>query len=272
MRLRITHETTYKYLTPANSVTQLLHVMPRGHDGQFVVEWRVELDHDCRVRMATDAYGNYVHSFSLAGPVESLTILAAGEVETEDTSGVIRGEVERFSPTVFLRETQLTKCDTALARFAEKTAAGKSDRLSRLHAINTAILDRMRFDSRVTDTTTPAGDAFRASHGVCQDFAHIFIAAARHLKIPARYVGGYLYHPQTEDQEAGHGWAEALVDDIGWIAFDPAHGRSATDAYVRVAVGLDYLGAAPVRGARHGGTEETMSVRVVVEDIGRSHG
>jgi transglutaminase-like putative cysteine protease len=264
MRLRITHETTYKYLSPANSVTQLLHMAPRGHDGQFVVEWRVELDRDARLRMATDAYGNYVHSFTLAGPVETLTVTAIGEVETEDTQGVIRGQVERFSPSVFLRETQLTKCDGSLRRFADKIAAGKKDRLSLLHDLNAAILKRMRFDPEVTDTTTPAVDAFVASHGVCQDFAHIFVAAARHLGIPARYVGGYLYQPESPDQGAGHGWAEALVDDLGWVAFDPAHGKSADDTYVRVAVGLDYLGAAPVRGARQGGAGEEMAVRVSV--------
>ncbi len=268
MRLRVTHETTYTYGAPANSVTQLLHLEPRGHDGQFVVEWRVELDHDCRLRLATDALGNKVHSFTLAGPVTSLTITAAGEVETDDTGGVVRGQIERFSPTVFLRETALTKCDGKLRRFAEKIAAGDPEPVPRLHALNTAILERMRFDTGATDTTTPAADAFLAGHGVCQDFAHIFIAAARHIGIPARYVGGYLFQPDLAEQEAGHGWAEALVEDLGWVAFDPAHGRSANDAYVRVAAGLDYLGAAPVRGARHGGSGETMSVRVKVEDIG----
>jgi transglutaminase-like putative cysteine protease len=268
MRLRVTHETTYTYRTPANSVTQLLHMEPRGHDGQFVVEWRVEIDHDSRLWLATDAFGNNVHSFTLAGPVSSLTITAAGEVETDDTNGVVRGQIERFSPTVFLRETALTKCDGKLRRFADKIAAAEAEPIPRLHALNAAILDRMRYDPAVTDTTTPAAESFLAGHGVCQDFAHIFIAAARHLGIPARYVGGYLFQPDATEQEAGPGWAEALVEGVGWIAFDPAHGRSANDAYVRVAVGLDYLGAAPVRGARHGGGDEKMSVRVTLEDIG----
>jgi transglutaminase-like putative cysteine protease len=241
---------------------------PRGHDGQFVVEWRVEIDHDCRLRLATDAFGNNVHSFALAGPVNSLTIAASGEVETDDTGGVIRGQIERFSPSVFLRETALTKCDGKLRRFADGIAAAEQDPIPRLHALNAAILDRMRYDTAVTDTTTPAAEAFLAGHGVCQDFAHIFVAAARYLGIPARYVGGYLFRRDGTEQEAGHGWAEALVEDLGWVAFDPAHGTSATDAYVRVAVGLDYLGAAPVRGARHGGSGERMSVKVIVEDIG----
>ena len=72
--------------------------------------------------------------------------------------------------------------------------------------------------------------------------------------MPARYVGGYLKRSDgVVGQEAGHAWAEAFVPDLGWVAFDPTNGISATDAHVRVSVGLDYLGAAPVRGTRHGG-------------------
>ena len=121
-------------------------------------------------------------------------------------------------------------------------------------------------------------------HGVCQDFAHVFIAAARHLGHPARYVGGYLFQPalshwqsqgsagqtqSTDAQDAGHAWAEALVPHLGWVGFDPANGISPTDAYVRVAVGLDYLGAAPVRGTRYGGGGESLAVKVIVHDASR---
>jgi transglutaminase-like putative cysteine protease len=268
MRLQIRHETTYNYDTPALSVTQVLRLTPRGHDGQFVVDWRVEVDHDCHLRQATDAFGNIVHSFALSGPVSSLTVTALGEIETEDTHGVVRGEVERFPSTIFLRETALTRSSGDLRQFAEDITAGETDKLSLLHALNNAIHNRMRFDTGRTDASTPAMEAFAAGHGVCQDYAHIFIAAARHLGLPARYAGGYLFHADMAEQKAGHGWVEALVEDLGWVAFDPANGISATDAYARVAVGLDYLGAAPIRGARHGGSEETLDVRIRVDDIG----
>src|SRR5215470_10938605 len=106
--------------------------------------------------------------------------------------------------------------------------------------------------------------------GVCQDLAHIFIAAARSLKVPARYVGGYFCRADgVVQQEAGHAWAEAFVPDLGWIAFDPANGMCATDAHVRVAVGLDYLGAAPVRGTRYGGGSEQLTVAVQVDQAAR---
>ena len=98
----------------------------------------------------------------------------------------------------------------------------------------------------------------------------MFIAAARHLGVPARYVGGYFHRADgVTQQDAGHAWAEAYVPALGWIAFDPANGICTTNAHVRVAVGLDYLGAAPVRGARRGGGTESLTVNVLVDQAAR---
>ena len=299
MRLRISHETAYHYASPAGRAIQILRLTPRGHEGQFVVHWRIDVDRDCRLQSSTDPFGNRVHSFTVEGPVESLTITAEGEVETQDTSGVVRDQVERLPTGIFLRETPLTACDEAIHGIDEEvaTSAGSTP-LDVFHALMLAINERLRFDVDATDTGTSAAEAFAHGHGVCQDFAHVFIAAARHLGYPARYVGGYLFQgqpmldgaikgqsqggqsqvqgsaaqqvpPLVTTQNAGHAWAEALVPGLGWVGFDPANAISPTEAYVRVAVGLDYLGAAPVRGTRYGGSGETLSVRVLVRDSTR---
>jgi transglutaminase-like putative cysteine protease len=123
----------------------------------------------------------------------------------------------------------------------------------------------MVFDTDPTHAATTAPEAFALKRGVCQDLTHVFIAAARNLGIPARYVGGYFCRGDgVSEQEAGHAWAEAFVPELGWVAFDAANGICGTDAHVRVAVGLDYLGAAPLRGAHYGGRGEALSVRVRV--------
>ncbi len=154
-----------------------------------------------------------------------------------------------------------------MRRFAENVnASATADRLDLMHRLMDGIRDRLRFDADTTGPGTSASEAFALRHGVCQDFAHIFIAAARHLGFPSRYVSGYMLHNDgRREHEAGHAWAEALVADLGWVGFDPTNGICPTEAYVRVAIGLDYLGAAPVRGARYGGDGETLSVRVVAE-------
>jgi transglutaminase-like putative cysteine protease len=274
MRLRIRHETTCRYETPAARAIEILRLTPRGHDSQFVIGWRIEIDRDCRLVATQDPFGNAMHSFTVEGPLDGLVIVAEGEVETQDTNGIISGQVERMPPEVFLRETPLTAADAAIKALADQAAAQvESEPLRTLHWIMSAIGERMNLEADVPGTApvSTAVEALAAGRGVCGDFAHVFIAAARHRGIPARYVSGYLFRPdEPEPQGGGHAWAEALVPRLGWVAFDPANGISATDAHVRVAVGLDYLGAAPVRGTRYGGSGETIAVRVTVERTGRA--
>jgi transglutaminase-like putative cysteine protease len=266
MRISVRHKTTFTYDRAANGSIQSVRLTPRGHDGQFVVNWRIDVDRDCHLDQSTDPFGNVVHSFTVEGPVDGLTIVTQGSVETQNTHGVLKGQIERFPPVLFLRDTTLTECDEALRDFADQAAkSAGSDQLKLMHTLMDGIRERLRFEVSATDTGTSAIEAFRLGHGVCQDFAHVLIAAARHLGMPARYVGGYMHRvDEKNEQGAGHAWAEALIDDLGWVGFDPANGISPTDAYVRVAVGLDYLGAAPVRGVRYGGTGETMMVEVSV--------
>jgi len=267
MRLVVRHETTYRYELPATSVIQHLRLTPRNHAGQFVRRWRVEIDAECRLERSEDAYGNILHAYMVDGPVHDLSIAVHGDVETSNTNGVLSGMVERFPLMFWQRATPLTGTSAEIAEFARDLAAGEgSDPLASLHALNGALFSTMRFSVGDTHPGTSAGDAFAARSGVCQDFAHVFLAAARSLNIPARYVGGYFLRTDVNEQDAGHAWVEAHVQGIGWIGFDPAHGLSTTDRYVRIAAGLDYLDAAPIRGARIGGAGESMSVSVHIAE------
>src|SRR5579862_7800649 len=123
MRLRIEHETTYRYATPASRVVQNLRLTPRSHDGQFVASWRIDIDRDCLLDATTDPFGNTLHSFAVEGPLDSLTITASGEVETQDLEGVLHGQVEPLPAAVFLRDTGLTLADPGIRDLAATTAA-----------------------------------------------------------------------------------------------------------------------------------------------------
>jgi transglutaminase-like putative cysteine protease len=266
MRIRIRHETGYDYDPPAASALQLLRMTPRSDDAQFVRRWRVEVDADARMRKHEDAHGNIAHIVFVDGPLERLRILIEGEVETQDTGGLVRGTIERQPEALFLRQSRLTAPSPELARLARGALASQGgDTLAALHALCRDLRADLAFDTEATHSATTAAEAFAAGKGVCQDFAHIFLSAARVLGVPARYVSGYYLRSDTADQDAGHAWAEAHLPSLGWIAFDPANGHCATDRYVRVAVGRDYLEAAPVRGSRAGGGGETLSVALRVE-------
>jgi transglutaminase-like putative cysteine protease len=266
MRIRVSHLTTYRYETPATGVIQVLRLTPRNHDGQFVARWRIDVSTDCRLDQHEDAFGNITHAFTAEGPFGELAVTVEGEVETRDTQGIVRGAVERFPPSLYLRETALTCPDADIAAFAaacREEAHGNV--LELLHLLLERLHQDMTYDIDPTHAATKAAEAFAIKRGVCQDFTHVFIAAARSLGIPARYVGGYFRRNDgVSEQDAGHAWVEAFVPELGWVAFDAVNGLCATDDHIRIAVGLDCLGAAPLRGTHSGGAGEVLSVKVRV--------
>ena len=271
MRLTISHRTLYRFTRPLVDVVQMLRLTPMSCLNQTVLDWRIDVDCDARLREARDGYGNCLHALYVDRPVTSLSITASGQVITDDRAGVVEGLPGELPPAVFLRPTPLTAPDEALEKFAADVARTTPVPLDRLHALSSALHQRLTFDAEASDASTPAATAFAAGRGVCQDFAHIFIAAARLGGIPARYVSGHLFRRDgATSQPAGHAWTEAWVPDLGWVAFDPTNGICADDAYVRLAAGLDYGDVAPIVGARRGGGSEEMTVEVQVTQSPRS--
>ena len=270
MRLRIQHTTTYRYEPAATGVIQILRLTPGSHDGQYVAEWQIDVSTDSRLDMHEDAFGNVTHVMT-HGAIEDLTITVGGLIETHDTGGVLRGTDERFPPSLFLRQTSLTSVNPAMENFArELRAESEGDALGFLHSLMTQVSEHMTFDEDPTNSGTSAIEAFGGKRGVCQDYAHIFIACARSGGVPARFVSGhFLRSDGMVNQQAGHAWAEAYVPSLGWVGFDPANCICTTEAHARIAIGLDYLGAAPVRGTRYGGGNETLTVLVKVDQAGR---
>jgi transglutaminase-like putative cysteine protease len=266
MRLRVAHSTVHRYDPPAAGVAQVLRLTPRNHDGQYVIRWRIDVSTDTRLAGHEDAFGNLTHVYTADGPFDALSVEVDGEVETQNTDGVVRGGVERFPPSLFLRDTSLTLADPAIREFAQAIRAESGGKiLGDLHTILNRLHNELVHDREPAHTATTAAEAFARKSGVTQDLTHVFIGAARSLSIPARYVSGYFCASGTIEQEAGHAWAEAFVPDLGWVGFDPVIGGRSTESHVRVAIGLDSLGAAPVRGTRYGVGDETTAVAIKVD-------
>ena len=260
MRLLIDHRTVYRYQSPAGGIVQLLRLTPRGCDSQSVLSWRVDIEADGALKPFIDAHGNQAHIFYADAPIPELAIHVEGEVMTTETAGVLGPLAEPLPPSLYLRPTPLTAADEAFSNFAESLR--HPDAVEQAHRLMLAIHERLVFDPDVTHAATDAAAAFCLGRGVCQDLSQIMIAAARHLGVPARYVSGHYAAPDHPEQEASHAWAELHLPGLGWVAFDPTHGMCAGEGHVRVAIGLDALDAAPVRGTRRGGGEESLSVFV----------
>ena len=268
MHISISHVSQYVYAGPATVTLQALRLRPAAAKGQTVLHWTVDAPGIASAATYTDGFGNHVDLVASQTDSSTVVVSAHGEVETVDNGGVAGWTGEAVAPGAFLRVNAVTKVSPEIATLAE--AARDPDRLATLHDLMAAIGKHMTYVPDSTDAQTTAAAAFAAGRGVCQDYAHIFIAAARHLEIPARYVTGYLLLDDGSGSSAQHAWAEALVDHVGWVGFDATNDMCPTDRYVRLGSALDAASAAPIRGVRRQKGHETLTVQVSVREIGQS--
>lgn len=264
MRLTVDHRTTYRFTEPQTRVVQLLRLTPGNTHDQTVASWHIHIDCDARMRQSTDGFGNRVTMLYAEGPLTDIEIAVHGEVLTSHSAGCVLGVAEPLPPPLFLRETATTGFDRAIAGWAAK-AAGEGSVVERLHALNRALHDRFAVDRGRGEPGLTAAAAFVRASATPRDLAQVFCVAVRSLGVSARFVSGYhLWETDGEHRPAPHGWAEAFVERLGWIAFDPTTGMSPEEEYVRVAVALDAAGAAPVAGSRLGEGAEELVVDVTV--------
>ncbi|MEO0620180.1 MAG: transglutaminase family protein [Pseudomonadota bacterium] len=269
MRLNVQHSTLYTYQPAAARVALRLKLFPTSFSGQTVVTWKVMLNGVPQEPLLTDAFGDSVAVWHAHNGCETLEVCAEGTIETVDRSGIIGQLGKAKHAAVFLRHTSLTTPRDRISEFAANVEGDTT--LDRMHALSRAVHDEIAYRPGATTGTTTAEEALATGSGVCQDHAHVFIAAARSLRIPARYVTGYLF--VGNDAEAlveTHAWAEAHVEDIGWVAFDASNGICATENYVRLCSGLDADHAAPIRGSVNGGGEMELTARVDIAEAQES--
>ncbi|WP_369991517.1 transglutaminase family protein [Pseudomonas xanthosomatis] len=256
MKLSIRHDTTYSYASDVCNSIQFLRLTPRSSQRQRIDAWQLELP--CKVKAQIDPYGNILHVLTLDKPHGHLALTASGQVEIDPDC---EHEAESQSPLPFLRSSQLTQADDALRTFAARHCGEHRDRAA-LIGLMQGLAEHMPYSPGATSVGTTASEAFSGAAGVCQDHTHAFLACARSLGVPARYVSGYLC---TEDEQhlASHAWAEAWVDQA-WYSFDITNRLTRPDRHLKLAIGLDYLDACPVRGVRRGGGTESMQATVHV--------
>lgn len=259
MRLSIRHDTTYHYDDQVRASIQYLRLTPHDSERQQVISWQLDLP--CPVRAQIDPYGNILHVLTLDEPHESIVIGARGQVEIDPSR---EAEREMGSPLPFLRHTRLTAPDDALSTFARQHCDGRRDR-DTLIGLMEALSAEIVYTPGATRVDTTAAEAFAGRAGVCQDHTHAFLGCARSLGIPARYVSGYL-HSENDGRLASHAWAEAWLDGA-WYSFDITNGLARPERHLKLAVGLDYLDACPVRGMRRGGGGEQMHAKVDIAPL-----
>lgn len=262
MKHLIRHVTQYRYTAPVSYSIQALRLTPRHDDHQRTLRWRI--DAPGALEQQVDAYGNITHMLTLPTPHDSIELRVTGQVEIDTLpDGRLRPEDNRLPIHAYCVPTPLTQANGTIRDFVHNAVPQGLHTPADALALAGAICDRVAYEPGTTDVTTAADQVLALGHGVCQDHAHLFLACVRDLGVPARYVSGYLY---TEaEHAASHAWADVWLDGTGWTSLDITNRQFASDCHCRLAVARDYDSAAPVRGVRHGGGEESLTVSVQVQ-------
>ncbi len=278
-RLRITHRTGYRYTAPVQASFNEVRMTPRDADGQMLLSHQLQVSPRASVQAYVDYWGALVQSFDVHEEHEMLEIVATSLVDVPrgapELDGVGWGDVT--SPAVIDRWGEfLVPTDLVDDAAADPARSGIVESLRTLatpkHAIHGAIeatRARIRYDDAATGVRTTAAQAWEIGGGVCQDYSHTLLSLLRSLRIPARYVSGYLH---DEEETPGrtvvgesHAWVE--VWNGGWEAFDPTNDRTVGSAHVVVARGRDYADVPPLKGIYAGGASESLGVTVEITQL-----
>jgi transglutaminase-like putative cysteine protease len=279
MAYSVRHTTSFQYEPAVRESVMEVRMQPRTDFRQRCLSFSLNIDPRANMMMYRDFYGNAVHNFDIPErhrridvlaqaivdvlPARILEAAAADDWEELDRRVAQTDYWEMLLPSQFAVPTDL------LGKLAiELDLRRRGNPLELLQELNGRLYELFDYAPNTTEVDSPIDDALKARRGVCQDFAHIMITLVRQLKIPCRYVSGYLYHEdKSRDRSpagATHAWVEAYLGELGWVAFDPTNNLEGCDRHVRVAVGRDYSDVPPTRGVYKGEAESELSVLVTV--------
>jgi transglutaminase-like putative cysteine protease len=278
MHYTVRHVTRFTYDPPISESVMEVRMQPRTELAQRCLRFDLSTVPRASVHAYRDALGNIVHHFDLPGRHSQLVITADAIVEFVSQPSLPEAipigdwaEIDAIGASGeqwdFLSPSELTMETPRLAEFEEALGLGRhEDPLTATRRIMHAIHARFRYRQRVTTVDSPIEHALESGEGVCQDFAHVMIACVRRLRIPCRYVSGYLFHgsDDTSAEGATHAWVEALMPELGWVGFDPTNDVVAGARHIRVAVGRDYADVPPTKGVFRGRTASELAVSVQV--------
>ena len=282
MAYSVRHITRFKYEPAVRESVMEVRMQPRTDARQRCLSFSLDVTPRATMMMYRDFFGNAVHHFDIPGQHELIEVAAQAVVEVlpplaleasavgdwvELDARVALGDYwEMMLPSQYAKPTELLE---KLRAYLDLRRRGNPLKL--LQELNTQMYEFFEYAPNTTKVDSPIDEALESRQGVCQDFAHIMIALVRQLKIPCRYVSGYLFHADSAKDRspagATHAWAEAYLGELGWVAFDPTNNLPGCERHLRVAIGRDYADVPPTRGVHKGEAGSELSVTVSVSPV-----
>ena len=250
MKIKITHSTTYKYSSTVPRLIQCLKLYPSICDNQEILNWETSSSNGKIIESHFDGLGHRVQNIFIKNFSGHLKITSKGMLKTKDLSGVVKGLKEKVNPLCFLRETHLTKPCKRIEKISDQAKKNNKNLIEFAHKLNLTVSNSINYVTGSTTTSTSSRDALKQKKGVCQDFAHILISAARFNNLPARYINGFLLEETSSGENTTHAWVEIFINDLGWVAFDPSHKKCNDEKYVRISTGYDFVDASTIKGVK----------------------
>lgn len=265
MKLRIEHITTFSYDLPISEAYTEMRLAPMDIGGQRRTAFRLRTEPSGEVTRYQDRYQNEVHYFDVLQSHQQVQVTALSEVLTAEAFVDEQTALSPLDQFDYLTLTPYASGHELIHDLAEANVI-VGNKLATAHALMTAVNQAIQYERGATSVKTTADEALQLGKGVCQDYAHVMLAACRISGLPARYVSGYLYSPNAPEM-ASHAWVDVFVTEYGWRALDPTHNCPQDEKYVRVATGRDYADVSPTRGIYKGNAKEKMEVAVQVSEV-----
>jgi transglutaminase-like putative cysteine protease len=273
MKYAIRHRTHYAYQAPVRDSFNELHLQPPSGEAQTVDAFLLKITPPVRLQHYRDFYLNPVHHFEIPHPHDTLTIDSEIQVTTHPpaplpadarlaTADDLKLAMRTEQLYDFILASHYTDTDVPTWKLAIDATVGATDIWQTALRLMQFVHQHLTYQSQSTEVHTPARQVLEHRRGVCQDYAHVFISLCRSLRMPARYVSGYL---ATEIASATHAWTEVYIPGHGWRGLDPTHNCQPDHTYIKLAIGRDYADVPPVRGTYRGNVAHQMEVCVKVE-------
>ena len=292
MMYRVKHVTTYRYGDPVLLAHHLAHLTPRQtpHQTCLRAQLRITPQPSEIDESGIDYYGNPTAFFGLRDPHGTLTVQVTSKVEVRprdlptaedgapwagpaDPLAGLSGEI-LVEVADFCFDSPFAPLSPDVRAYAEASFVAGRPLMGCLFDLNKRIRNDFAYDPTATTLATPLSQVLAQKRGVCQDFAHLFIACARAMGLPARYVSGYLLtkpppgKQKLRGSDASHAWVSVFVPEFDWVDFDPTNDCLPDLEHVTLGWGRDFDDVSPLRGVVLGGGEHRLKVGVDVEPIG----
>lgn len=297
MLYQVKHITQYEYAQPVSVSHHIACLLLKETSFQHVFYSKIEIYPEAIQRsFFTDYFKNELMSFSMQEPHQVLTITATHQVEVIERPKIVTPEHttswEQVRDQFKTYDASFSDIDLDCIQYIYHSPyvyyeTQENYRAIRQYALESftprrpillASLDLMhrvyrdfKFDPTATTVATPLSVIMRERRGVCQDFAHLSIACLRALKLPARYVSGYLLtmpppgQPRLVGADMSHAWLQVYCPPYGWVDFDPTNDMIPATDHITVAYGRDYGDISPVKGViLGGGAQHQLKVSVDV--------